>query len=232
MGDLFSTFNPNVGLMSIQIPLNWVSSTFIILFFPQLYWLIKRKGLKFTHFIIRRIFDELKVVLGGLIRPGRGLLFLSLFFFILFSNILGLVPYVFTASSHLSFTLALSLPLWLGRLFTRLTKQFNKNMAHLVPEGTPPPLIPLMVLIESIRTVIRPFTLAVRLSANIIAGHLLLRLLGGRAANLSLIPLSALIAALLRLILLERAVACIQAYVFTILSTLYLREHTSKELVK
>ncbi|MCP4054669.1 MAG: F0F1 ATP synthase subunit A, partial [Mesoflavibacter sp.] len=95
---------------------------------------------------------------------------------------------------------------------------------------TPPPLIPLMVIIESIRLVIRPFTLAVRLRANIIAGHLLLRLLGGRAVSLGVIILTVLIVALLGLILLERAVACIQAYVFTILSTLYLREHNSKEL--
>jgi len=67
----------------------------------------------------------------------------------------------------------------------RLVKQFNINIAHLVPEGTPAPLIPLMVLIESVSLIIRPFTLAVRLGANMIAGHLLLTLLGGQGPNLS-----------------------------------------------
>ncbi|MCP4054887.1 MAG: F0F1 ATP synthase subunit A, partial [Mesoflavibacter sp.] len=153
----------------------------VILFFPQLYWLVNRKVIKLVKLIIKNMIEELRVVLGRMIRPGRSLLFLSIFFFILLNNVIGLLPYVFTSSRHLSFTLSLSLPLWLGRLLISLIKQFNKNMAHLVPEGTPPPLIPLMVIIESIRLVIRPFTLAVRLRANIIAGHLLLRLLGGRA---------------------------------------------------
>jgi len=230
MGDLFSTFNPNVGVLNIQLPLNWISSVFIVLLFPQIYWVVKSKSLKFIFSIVKIMAEELIVVLGGLISPGRILMFLGLFFFILFSNIIGLLPYVFTASRHLSFTLSLSLPLWLGRILMRVVRQVNKNLAHLVPEGTPPALIPLIVVIESIRLVIRPFTLAVRLGANIIAGHLLLRLLGGRAPGVGFTGLTVLIVALLMLILLERAVGCIQAYVFTILSTLYLREHNSKEL--
>jgi len=114
----------------------------------------------------------------------------------------------------------------------RVTKQFNMNIAHLVPEGTPAPLIPLMVVIESVSFIIRPFTLAVRLGANIIAGHLLLTLLGGQGSNLSGVILVFLIVAIFGLIALEGAVACIQAYVFTILSTLYLNEHNSIILSK
>jgi len=93
-----------------------------------------------------------------------------------------------------------------------------------VPQGTPPVLIPFIVLIETIRNIIRPGTLAVRLSANIIAGHLLLTLLGNTGNSLSTFIVSLLIIAQLLLLTLETAVAVIQSYVFTILSTLYSRE--------
>lgn len=96
--------------------------------------------------------------------------------------------------------------------------------AHLVPQGTPPILIPFIVLIETIRNVIRPGTLAVRLSANMIAGHLLLTLLGNTGNSISTALLSLLIITQLLLLILESAVAIIQAYVFSILSTLYSRE--------
>jgi F-type H+-transporting ATPase subunit a len=93
-----------------------------------------------------------------------------------------------------------------------------------VPQGTPSILIPFIVIIETISNVIRPGTLAVRLSANIIAGHLLLTLLGNTGNSLSYIIVSLLIFAQLLLLILESAVAIIQSYVFTILSTLYSRE--------
>ena len=94
----------------------------------------------------------------------------------------------------------------------------------MVPQGTPFILIPFIVLIETIRNIIRPGTLAIRLSANIIAGHLLLTLLGNTGNNLSTIFISFLIFSQLLLLSLESAVAIIQSYVFTILRTLYSRE--------
>jgi len=178
------------------------------------------------------LINELKIALGVIISPGARLFFLTTFFFIIFTNVIGLLPYVFTSRRHLSFTLAISLPVWLGYIVISLIKQFNINIAQLVPEGTPPLLIPLMVVIETVRLLIRPFTLAVRLGANIIAGHLLLTLLGRQGMNLKFSFLLILLIAIFALIALERAVACIQAYVFTILSTLYLNEHNSAILSK
>jgi F-type H+-transporting ATPase subunit a len=93
-----------------------------------------------------------------------------------------------------------------------------------VPQGTPPVLIPFIVLIESIRNLIRPGTLAVRLAANIIAGHLLITLLGNTGPSLRLFLVNILIITQLLLLLLERAVAIIQSYVFAVLRTLYSRE--------
>jgi F-type H+-transporting ATPase subunit a len=97
-------------------------------------------------------------------------------------------------------------------------------LAHLVPLGTPSVLMPFMVLIETIRNIIRPGTLAVRLSANIIAGHLLLVLLGNQGVGASYYILSLVVVVQILLLLLERAVALIQSYVFAVLMTLYSRE--------
>jgi F-type H+-transporting ATPase subunit a len=95
---------------------------------------------------------------------------------------------------------------------------------HLVPQGTPRVLMPFMVCIETIRNIIRPGTLAVRLTANIIAGHLLLTLIGNTGNNLSSLLISFLLISQIALLLLEAAVAIIQSYVFAVLSTLYSRE--------
>ena len=97
-------------------------------------------------------------------------------------------------------------------------------LAHLVPLGTPPTLMPFIVLIEIIRRLIRPLTLSVRLAANIIAGHLLLSLMAGQAPTLSFAILLGLIRGLVMLCTLECAVRIIQAYVFRVLSSLYLNE--------
>lgn len=97
-------------------------------------------------------------------------------------------------------------------------------LAHSVPLGTPGVLIPFMVLIETIRNIIRPGTLAVRLAANIIAGHLLLVLLGNQGPAASSVVLLVLVSSQILLLILERAVAVIQSYVFAVLSTLYSSE--------
>lgn len=97
-------------------------------------------------------------------------------------------------------------------------------LAHLVPLGTPPVLIPFMVLIETVSNVIRPGTLAVRLAANMIAGHLLLVLLGNQGPSLSSSLLRILLVTQILLLTLEGAVAIIQSYVFAVLATLYSRE--------
>lgn len=111
-----------------------------------------------------------------------------------------------------------------------ITQTPQNILAHLVPLGTPNALIPFMVIIEIVRSIIRPLTLRVRLAANIIAGHLLLTLLGnqGPLANSAVLPL--ILTALIALAVLECAVAIIQAYVFRVLSTLYVEEVNSAEL--
>jgi len=140
------------------------------------------------------------------------------------SNFMGLFPYIFTSTRHLTMTLSLALPLWLGGIAWALMYQFNTVLAHFVPSGTPVALIPLIVIIETVRSIIRPGTLSVRLAANMVAGHLLLTLLSSQGPNTSGVVLICLILGLILLLILEVGVACIQAYVFTVLRALYLNE--------
>jgi len=178
------------------------------------------------------IVEELCAVFGVFVLPGTIFIFISLLIFIFFSNFLGLIPYIFTSTSHFSMTLSLSLPLWIGRMILSILYQYNNLLAHLVPSGTPSFLMPVIVIIETVRNIIRPATLAIRLAANMVAGHLLLTLLGSQGPLLGILALAILFVGLILLLLLEVAVACIQSYVFTILRSLYLGELISVEFNK
>nr|QDX17805.1 ATP synthase F0 subunit 6 [Bothriechis aurifer]QDX17806.1 ATP synthase F0 subunit 6 [Bothriechis aurifer] len=153
----------------------------------------------------------------------------SLILMLLLYNLLGLLPYTFTSTSQLSMNMALALPLWLATLITGLKNKFSLTLAHLLPESSPTPLIPLMVLIETVSLLMRPIALGVRLTANITAGHLLMTMVSSATINLlyTYTTISSLTLTLLLLLtLLEMAVACIQAYVFVLLVILYLQENT------
>lgn len=220
--NLFSIFDPSTNILNIS--LNWISSLLGILFFPIIFWFLPSRISLFWNKIFSTLHLEFKTLLGPISFKGTTFIFISLFTFILFNNFLGLFPYIFTRTSHITITLSLALPLWLRFIFFGWINNTKHMFAHLVPQGTPSVLIPFIVIIETIRNVIRPGTLAVRLSANIIAGHLLLTLLGNTGNSISTIILSVLIITQLLLLTLETAVAIIQSYVFTILRTLYSRE--------
>ena len=204
--------------------INWISVFICIFFFPQIFWLINSQLSKSFLNIILFLKKELDAVFGEMIIPGTIYIFISVFFFIIFSNFIGLMPYIFTRTRHLSITLVLAFPIWLGTIVFSIIFQYNRLLAHLVPLGTPSFLIPIIVIIETVRNIIRPITLSIRLAANIVAGHLLLTLLGSQGPNVSIIIIIILMIRLILLLILEVAVACIQSYVFTILSSLYLNE--------
>nr|AML25739.1 ATP synthase F0 subunit 6 [Staphylinidae sp. BMNH 1274246] len=219
MTNLFSSFDPSTNLFA----LNWLSTFLGMLFIPSMYWLIPSRWNYLWISMIMTLHNEFKVLLGNKIK-GSTLIFISLFSLILFNNFLGLFPYIFTSSSHLIMTLALALPLWLSFMIYGWLNNTIHMFAHLVPQGTPPVLMPFMVLIETISNIIRPGTLAVRLAANMIAGHLLLTLLGNTGPSMNLLMINILIITQLLLLVLESAVSIIQSYVFAVLSTLYSSE--------
>jgi len=224
MTNLFSSFDPMVNIIGFNVRLNWISRIIPILVLPQAYWITSSQIIKSIENIINYLHGELAAVFGLVALPGTIFTFLRFFFFIFFCNLIGLAPYIFTRSSHMSFTLTLALPIWLGRILFSMKNQYNRLFAHLVPTGTPGALIPVIVIIETVSNVIRPGTLSIRLAANIVAGHLLLTLLGSQGPNAQGIVLLVLMGRLILLLCLELAVACIQAYVFTILRSLYLNE--------
>ena len=224
MTNLFSSFDPMVNIIGFNVRLNWISRIIPILILPQAYWITSSQIIKSIENIINYLHGELAAVFGLVALPGTIFTFLRFFFFIFFCNLIGLAPYIFTRSSHMSFTLTLALPIWLGRILFSMKNQYNRLFAHLVPTGTPGALIPVIVIIETVSNLIRPGTLSIRLAANIVAGHLLLTLLGSQGPNAQGIVLLVLMGRLILLLCLELAVACIQAYVFTILRSLYLNE--------
>nr|UAM92219.1 ATPase subunit 6 [Branchinecta gaini] len=218
MSNLFSVFDPSSSLLN-----NWVSMLTGLMILPWSFWMFpSRIQVTFTN-IFSTLNSEFSTLLGPK-KMGSPLLLMALFSFILMNNFLGLFPYIFTATSHLAITLAMALPLWLSFILFSWIKETTHALAHLVPLGTPPVLMPFMVIIELVSNIIRPITLSVRLAANMIAGHLLLTLLGNQGILASTSIVSVIVFAQVLLLILEFSVSIIQAYVFATLTTLYASE--------
>nr|UOU84893.1 ATP synthase F0 subunit 6 [Themira lucida] len=222
MTNLFSVFDPSSSIFNMSI--NWISVFIGLLLIPSAYWFMPSRHHILWNNIIITLHKEFKTLLGPTGHNGSTLIFISLFSLILFNNFMGLFPYIFTSTSHLTLTLALALPLWISFMIYGWINHTQHMFAHLVPQGTPAVLMPFMVCIETISNIIRPGTLAVRLAANMIAGHLLLTLLGNTGPSLSFVIVNLLIIGQIALLVLESAVAIIQSYVFAVLSTLYSSE--------
>nr|YP_009352141.1 ATP synthase F0 subunit 6 [Limenitis sydyi]AQX44303.1 ATP synthase F0 subunit 6 [Limenitis sydyi]ATP01352.1 ATP synthase subunit 6 [Limenitis sydyi] len=222
MNNLFSIFDPSTNIFNLSI--NWMSTFIGLMFIPYSFWLIPNRHFILWNFISSKLHQEFKILLGPNSYNGSTSIFISLFFFILFNNFLGLFPYIFTSTSHLNISLSISLTLWLSFMIYGWINNTQHMFIHMIPQGTPTILMPFMVLIETISNIIRPGTLAVRLTANMIAGHLLLTLLSNTGTNMPNYLLFILIIIQILLLILESAVAIIQSYVITILSTLYSSE--------
>nr|ARH54797.1 ATP synthase F0 subunit 6 [Trigonopterus sp. AH-2016] len=221
MANLFSSFDPTTNW---NTSLNWVSSMILFLMLPPLYWMVPSRLVMAWLALVLAFHKEFSNLIKPPMYRGSTLVFCGLFVFIVMNNFLGLFPYIFTSSGHLSFSLYLSLPLWLSFMIFGWIKNSTHMFAHLVPLGAPSALMPFLVIIETTSNFIRPGSLAIRLSANMIAGHLLLTLLGSSGPKLNLLALTILVSFQVLLLLLESAVAIIQSYVFSILTTLYSSE--------
>nr|YP_010614732.1 ATP synthase F0 subunit 6 [Dexia fulvifera]WAS35307.1 ATP synthase F0 subunit 6 [Dexia fulvifera] len=222
MNNLFSVFDPSSSIFNFS--LNWLSTFIGILLIPLLYWLMPSRYNMIWNFILKKLHNEFKTLLGPLSINGSTFIFISLFSMILFNNFMGLFPYIFTSTSHLTLTLTLALPLWLCFMLFGWINNTQHMFIHLVPQGTPTILMPFMVCIETISNIIRPMTLAVRLTANMIAGHLLMTLLGNTGPMIPTTMIIMLMMTQIALLILESAVSIIQSYVFAVLSTLYSSE--------
>nr|YP_010614681.1 ATP synthase F0 subunit 6 [Kali macrura]WAS35256.1 ATP synthase F0 subunit 6 [Kali macrura] len=223
-----SLFDQFMSPVLLGIPLMGLALTLPWLLFPAptSRWLNNRL-LTLQNWFIQRFIQELLLPVNT---PGHkwAVLLTSLLLFLISLNMLGLLPYTFTPTTQLSLNLGFAVPLWLMTVIIGMRNQPTVALGHLLPEGTPTPLIPVLIVIETISLFIRPLALGVRLTANLTAGHLLIQLIAMAAATLlPLMPAVAMLATILMVLLtlLEIAVAMIQAYVFTLLLSLYLQEN-------
>nr|ASN74443.1 ATP synthase F0 subunit 6 [Armadillidium vulgare] len=220
MTNLFSVFDPS---SSMGLSMNWVSLILGMFLIPFSKWVVNSRWVVMMELLVMKLYSEMKVLFSSNSKMVA-VIFSALFLFIMFNNIMGLTPYVYTATSHLAVTLSLALPLWLGYFMFGWVMNCKWMLAHLMPQGTPGLLMPFMVIIESVSSLIRPGTLAVRLMANMIAGHLLLVLVSSSVVGLSALMFWGIVLTQILLVVLEVAVAIIQSYVLVILSVLYSSE--------
>jgi F-type H+-transporting ATPase subunit a len=149
---------------------------------------------------------------------------LTLFVFILFANVLGLIPYSFTVTSHIVITLALALVVFIGATIIGFIRNGVGYLKLFVPSGVPVFLLPLVVVIEIVSYFIRPMSLSIRLFANMMAGHMMLKVMAGFVVMLGVTAGWLPLAAMVGLMGLELLVAALQAYVFALLTCLYLND--------
>ena len=147
----------------------------------------------------------------------------TLFMFVLFGNLLGMVPWAYTFTSQIIVTFALAIVIFIGVTLIGLVRHGLHFFTLFAPQGVPWPLLLLLVPIELISYFIRPFTLSIRLFANMLAGHAILAVFAGFVAALGILGVAPL-AMDVGFMLLEFLVAVLQAYIFTILTCLYLND--------
>nr|AQM52044.1 ATP synthase F0 subunit 6 [Lepus europaeus] len=223
--NLFSSF---ITPTMMGLPIVILIIMFPTLLFPIPTRLINNRLVSAQQWLAQLILKQMMMMHSP---KGRtwALMLISLIMFIGSTNLLGLLPHSFTPTTQLSMNLGMAIPLWAGAVITGFRYKTKASLAHFLPQGTPVPLIPMLVIIETISLFIQPMALAVRLTANITAGHLLMHLIGSAAlALISISPTTALITFIILILLtiLEFAVALIQAYVFTLLVSLYLHDNT------
>lgn len=223
--NLFASF---ITPTLIGLPIVLIIIIFPSILYPSTTRLISNRVIALQKWLIRL---TTKQIINIHNKTGQTwtLILISLIIFIGSTNLIGLLPYSFTPTTQLSINLGMAIPLWAGTVILGFRHKTKASLAHFLPQGTPLPLIPILVIIETISLFIQPIALAVRLTANITAGHLLIHLIG--SATLALININITVAFITFIILvlltvLEFAVALIQAYVFTLLVSLYLHDNT------
>jgi F-type H+-transporting ATPase subunit a len=148
----------------------------------------------------------------------------TLFMFILFANLIGMIPFTFTVTSHIIVTFALAAIVFIGVTIIGFVRHGLGFLKLFVPSGVPIALLPLIVLIEVVSYLTRPISLSVRLFANMMAGHTMLKVFGGFVVALGILGGWAPLAFVVALTGLEIGIAVLQAYVFTILTCIYLND--------
>ena len=227
-------------------PLGFFTNIFIyiglVVFFIILFFIygsfknnIKMNGWSFSgEALYFTIYNMVLSQIGPVVGLYFFVLIFILFVYILFSNLLGLIPYNFATTAHLVSTLSMSSSIWFSVTIIGLILHASKFFTLFSPEGTPLILVPLLALIELISYIAKGLSLGIRLGANLISGHLLLLILAGfgflgLTSTIYIILTGGLIAVILITAIsgLELAIAGIQSYVYSILTSSYIKDSVS-----
>nr|YP_010998255.1 ATP synthase F0 subunit 6 [Hua aristarchorum]WPM86412.1 ATP synthase F0 subunit 6 [Hua aristarchorum] len=227
--DIFSSFDDHNQVFMSMYGLVWALSLSFVLLFGAGFWVSNPRWMEviflFKETITSQVFRSFGLNLGGFMG-----LISSLFMFIILMNLAGLIPYVFSSTSHLAVSFSLGLPLWLSLIISGAVFLPSSAIAALLPMGAPAALNPFLVLIETVSIMARPITLSVRLMANMSAGHIVLTLIGNYlTASVFLFPSFSMFILLTIQIfytVFEFGIGVIQAYIFCLLITLYSDEHS------
>jgi len=148
----------------------------------------------------------------------------SLFMFILFGNLIGLIPYAFTFTSHIAVTFAMAIVVFLGVTIIAIARHGLNFFSFFLPTGVPKVMAPVLVPIEILSYLSRPISLSIRLFANMMAGHTMMKVFAGFIIPLGILGGWAPLTVDVALTAFEFLVAFLQAYVFTVLTCLYLND--------
>nr|YP_008081007.1 ATP synthase F0 subunit 6 [Lamprotula tortuosa]AGC27349.1 ATP synthase F0 subunit 6 [Lamprotula tortuosa] len=226
--DIFSSLDAGVYPSFSVSGLVWLSG-FVGLSITLVSVWVGVSGVNVMFFALVDVVLDLVKSCSGKFFGGFVLGQVSLFMLIFIVNISGMIPNVFSPTSHLSLTLVLAMMVWFCLVFSGWVFSWEKSAGHLVPTGSPIPLIPLLVLIESVSILIRPITLGVRLAANITMGHLMLHVIGEYVVSFfyGVSFFGSLLGSTVMwgYVIFEFAVSFLQAYVFVLLVGLYSSDH-------
>ena len=220
----------NVTTFSLYIVLVLLSIIFILGLGLDRKLIIGSNWLIAIEATVDTIVNMVKGQIGGTIYGRYVPLIYTLFIFILIGNLIGMIPYNFAIATSIVFIISISLSLWIGLTILGLYLHNVVFFSLFVPVGTPLALVPLLVLIELLSYSARAISLGLRLAANTLSGHLLMSILGNLVKTfmgiskitfiIGLLPIAGIFA----IVILEFAISCIQAYVFAILTSSYLKD--------
>lgn len=212
------------------------NSTIYLLLVSLYIYLIFKKGTEDGKIIpdgIQRLSEIMYIFINNLVKQQAGIkglkyfpIFLLLFYLIFFLNLIGLTPLAFTCTSQMCYTFTLGFCMFISVVITGLVVQRKDFVKNFIP-ATTGPIVPLLIVIEIFSYLIRPFSLSIRLFANMLAGHTLLHIIAG--FGMSMIKIEFFLAILMCLPLLavcvlEIGIAFLQAYVFLVLICIYMKE--------
>uniref|UniRef100_UPI0030E3AF11 ATP synthase F0 subunit 6 n=1 Tax=Pilargis verrucosa TaxID=1818081 RepID=UPI0030E3AF11 len=227
--DIFSSFDPHTNYIysSISPMLFWMLTSLSILLLHPSFWINPSRTFWMTSTSVEIMFSQATRTLGVHIK-GFSLIVITLFILLITSNLLGLIPYTFSPTSHLFMTFSIGLPMWLSLIISSVFLAPKTFLASLLPAGAPAWLSPALVIIETVSIMVRPITLSFRLAANMSAGHIVLGLMGMAASSImfsSTTTFSMLMLIQVIYTLFEIGICLIQAYIFCLLLTLYADDH-------